>query len=311
MRLKGRGGALLVLVGLAAGSWGLAESGLYGWTLFVLVPLLAGAATALIGGADSIDSAMKYGAFAGLVGCLLFLIAGLEGIVCIVMALPAIVPLTTVGGILGYALQSWLSERGNQTLVGLLIPLSLWVDLHAKPPVYAVTTQAVIHATPEKVWPHVVAFPAIETKPDWLLRTGVAYPIRTRIDGDGIGVGRGCDLSTGTVEERVETWEEGHRLRFTVTATPPAMKETGLYGPVSPKHLTGYYISRAGQFELVPVAGGDTLLIGTSWYQHGLEPAWYWRWWTDLVVHHIHQRVLNHIRTLSEQGQDQLARSAH
>lgn len=69
--------------------------------------------------------------------------------------------------------------------------------------------------------------------------------------------------------------------------------------------------TRAGQFELVRLADGNTLVVGTSWYQHGLEPAWYWRWWTDLVVHHIHQRGLNHIRTLSEQGQDQLARSAH
>jgi hypothetical protein len=80
------------------------------------------------------------------------------------------------------------------------------------------------------------------------------------------------------------------------------MKETGLYGPITPKHLNGYYISKAGRFTLTPLADGRTLIVGTSWYQHGLWPAEYWRWWSDAVVHHIHKRVLEHIRTLSEQN---------
>jgi len=46
--------------------------------------------------------------------------------------------------------------------------------------------------------------------------------------------------------------------------------------------------------------GGRTLLQGTSWYQHGLWPAEYWRWWSDAIIHRIHMRVLNHVRDLSE-----------
>jgi hypothetical protein len=133
-----------------------------------------------------------------------------------------------------------------------------------------------------------------------MLRTGAAYPIRTRIEGTGVGAARDCDLSTGTVKERVAVWDEPRLLRFVVTATPPAMRETGLYGTVNPKHLNGYYVSKQGQFELTALPGGRTLVTGTSWYQHGLWPAEYWRWWSDAVVHHIHRRVLEHIRSLSE-----------
>ncbi|MBV9676840.1 MAG: hypothetical protein JO185_10935, partial [Acidobacteriaceae bacterium] len=101
--------------------------------------------------------------------------------------------------------------------------------------------------------------------------------------------------------ERVVVWDEPHKLQFRVTSTPPSMTEIGLYGRVYPKHLTGYFISKQGEFTLTPLPHGRTLLEGTSWYQHGLWPAQYWRWWSDAIVHHIHVQVLEHIRTLSEQ----------
>jgi Polyketide cyclase / dehydrase and lipid transport len=184
--------------------------------------------------------------------------------------------------------------------MGLLLPVSLFFDVNSKPPVYSVATSIVVNAAPERVWQYVVAFPDITTQRDWVPRTGLAYPIRTRMEGAGVGSRRSCDLSTGTMQERVVVWDEPHLLRFVVTATPPAMREMGLYGPIYPRHLDGYYISKEGQFALTQLPGGRTLVVGTSWYQHGLWPAEYWRWWSDTVVHHIHRRVLNHIRTLAE-----------
>jgi hypothetical protein len=184
--------------------------------------------------------------------------------------------------------------------MAVLIPVSLFYDGHAKPPVYSVTTSIVVNASPERVWKYAAAFPDITAEPDWVLRTGLAYPIRTRIEGEGAGASRRCDLSTGTVQEHVVVWDEPHLLRFVVTTTPPPMSEMGLYGPIYPKHLNGYYLSKQGQFALTPLPGGRTLVVGTSWYRHGLWPAEYWRWWSDAVIHHIHRRVLEHIRMLSE-----------
>jgi hypothetical protein len=116
---------------------------------------------------------------------------------------------------------------------------------------------------------YVVAFSDISDKPDWVLRTGLAYPIRTRIEGSGVGSARSCDLSTGTVEERVVVWDEPRLLRFAVMAMPPAMRETGLYGTIEPKHLNGYYISKEGQFELTSLPGGRTLVVGPIRFRHG------------------------------------------
>jgi hypothetical protein len=284
---------------LLAAAYCLTRHGTYGWTLFIMLPVIAGGLGTWSFRPTTVGHATEIGAAIGCLGCGLFLLLGAEGFICVLMAIPVVVPLTIAGSLLAY----WgglLSNSKRPAALGLLVPISMFFDVNAKPPLYSVTTRIVVNAAPERVWKYVVAFPHITAEPDWVLRTGLAYPIQTRIEGSGVGVPRRCDLSTGTVQERVVVWDEPHLLRFVVTATPPAMKEMGLYGPIHPKHLNGYYISREGQFALIPLPGGRTLVAGTSWYQHGLWPAEYWRWWSDMVVHHIHRRVLDHIRALSE-----------
>jgi uncharacterized protein YndB with AHSA1/START domain len=277
----------------------LAHRGIYGLSIFVVLPVIAGALGTWSFRPRTAGGAARIGATVGCAGCLAFLLLGKEGYICMLMALPLVLPLTTAGSLFAY--WSSVSRQGKQPVgMALLLPLGLLFDVNAKPPVYSVTTSIVVNASPERVWKYVVAFPDIQEKPDWVLSTGLAYPVRTRIDGSRAGAARSCDLSTGTVQERVVAWEEPRLLRFTVLSTPPAMVERGLYGPIHPKHLDGYYISKAGQFELTPLSGGRTLVVGTSWYRHGLWPAEYWRWWSDAVVHHIHRRVLEHIRMLSE-----------
>ncbi len=277
----------------------LSRQGAYGYTLFVLLPVIAGALAAWACRPADALGAIGLGVNVGVIGCLLFLLLGREGFICVLMALPVVTPLAAIGSLMAY----WggaSSKRSGTAAMCLLRPLSLLFDVNARPPVYSVATIAIVNAPPARVWKYVVAFPDIADPVDPILRAGFAYPVRTRIDGAGVGAPRSCDLSTGTVRERVTVWDEPHLLRFTVTATPPAMKEMGLYGPIYPKHLDGYYVSKAGQFELTPLSGGRTLITGTSWYQHGLWPAQYWRLWSDMVVHHIHRRVLEHIRELAE-----------
>jgi hypothetical protein len=78
------------------------------------------------------------------------------------------------------------------------------------------------------------------------------------------------------------------------------MTELSPYADLVPRHLHGYFKSQQGQFRLTRLRGDRTLLEGTTWYQHGLWPSQYWRLWSDAIVHRIHLRVLNHIRTLAE-----------
>lgn len=291
--------AIACFAAMLAGSIALARNGVYGWTIFIALPFCAGGLTSWSIRPVSTGRALWVGAITGIIGSFSFLVLGLDGIICVLMALLPIVLLSMFGSWLVYAFLR--SNDSHTAALAILLPVSFWFDVHAKPPVYSVRTSTVVNASPERVWKYAVAFPDIADPADWVFHTGLAYPKRTRIIGKGVGSARYCDLSTGPVVERVIVWDEPHELKFQVTATPPAMVETGLYGRIYPKHLTGYFISKQGQFTLTPLPHGRTLLEGTSWYQHGLWPAPYWRLWSDAIVHRIHARVLEHIRMLSEQ----------
>jgi hypothetical protein len=149
----------------------------------------------------------------------------------------------------------------------------------------------------------VTGFPDIDGQPGPLFRAGIAYPLRSEIDRAGIGSARRCVLSTGTMDETVIAWNPPYLLRFRVNSTPTAMHELSPWRDIDPPHLHGFYVSKQGEFRLTELPGHRTLVAGTSWYSHGLEPAGYWRLWSDSVVHRIHRRVLEHIKALAEKEQ--------
>jgi hypothetical protein len=274
---------------------------MYGLTLFVAIPVLIGAIVAFICQPVSAGRAAFQGAVA--VGCLTcgLIVIGVEGLICIAMTLPLAVPLGALGGAIAYRLQHGFSDTTSVSMMLLLPIVTAGLDLTAKPQLFEVRTAIEIAAAPEKVWKHVIAFPNLPEPTEWYFRAGIAYPKRVRVDGSGVGAVRYCDFSTGPFVEPIQVWEEPKLLRFSVTESPAPMTELSPYANLVPKHLHGYFSSQQGQFHLTRMPNNRTLLEGTTWYRHGLWPEYYWRLWSDAIIHRIHMRVLNHIRTLSEQ----------
>jgi hypothetical protein len=278
------------------------RSGIYGLTLFVVLPVAVGAFGSWVMKAKTAAKAAVAGVAANLIASLAFLATGREGIICIAMALPLALPLGSLGGLLLH----WASRKrtlASGTAMLVLLPLSfgtMGFDVTAKPDVFEVRSSIEIAAPPERVWKHVVTFSELPTPEEWYFKTGIAYPVRARIDGTGPGAVRYCEFSTGPFVEPIQVWDEPHLLRFSVTQNPAPMNEWSPYANVMPRHLHGYLISKQGQFLLTPLPNGHTLLEGTTWYQHGLWPEVYWTVWSQAIIHRIHMRVLNHIKNLSE-----------
>jgi len=55
--------------------------------------------------------------------------------------------------------------------------------------------------------------------------------------------------------------------------------------------------------KLSAIERNRTLVEGTTWYHHHLWPARYWQMWSNVIIHAIHLRVLDHVKTLSERGE--------
>jgi len=284
----------------------------YGWTIFVGLPFCMGFLSALLDSVHEQRSLRRCLAVANCavlfvgVGLLLF---ALEGVICLIMAAPIAFIIASVGGVLGYAVQKsfhWRAESSKLFCsVIVLLPLAMGVE-HALPPalpLLEVMSSVIVNAPPEKVWRNVVSFAELPPPSEMIFKLGVAYPIRAEISGCGVGAVRHCHFSTGPFVEPIEVWDAPRLLKFSVTKNPEPMQEWTPYREIHPAHLDGYLESRAGQFRLVPLDGGRTLLEGTTWYHHHLWPADYWQLWSDYIIHTIHLRVLNHVKQLSERSE--------
>jgi hypothetical protein len=290
----------LIVVALIGAGALLLRGGVYGLTLFLLLPVCLGALAAWLVGPETGVQAAGAGAIAAMVASGSFFILGADGAICVLMSWPLVIPLGAIAGWLFYKREAVRIRKRPATMLLLIPVVTLGWDVEAPPPVFAVRTTVEIAATPQQIWNHVVTFSELPEPHEWFFRAGLAYPRRARIEGSGAGAVRYCDFSTGPFVEPIEVWDAPRLLRFRVTESPAPMHEWSPYAQVVPKHLHGYLISKQGQFRLTALPGNRTLLEGTTWYQHGLWPAQYWRLWSDAIIHRIHLRVLTHIRTLAE-----------
>jgi hypothetical protein len=297
-----RGLIVMLFLSLLTAAVVMQRAGILGWTLFVLVPTAFGGLAVAVFRPRTGAGAVGVGALANVLGACALLVVGMEGMGCVAMCLPLVVPLGALGGALVYMLRNRQSETRSSAMFLLLLPAALTFDMKAPPQAFKVHSEVVVAASPEQVWKHVVTFSDLPEPREWYFHTGLAYPKRARIEGSGPGAIRYCEFSTGPFVEPIEVWDEPRRLAFRVTENPAPMHEWSPYAEVLPKHLHGYLISKQGEFRLTPLPDGHTLLEGTTWYQHGLWPGEYWRWWSDAIIHRIHVRVLNHVKMLAERG---------
>jgi hypothetical protein len=227
--------AVVTTAALATIAVGLATKGLetYGLGLFVAVPFCVGYLSAFLHARRHPDAPVQSYVVALLATFLLggFLMAlAWEGVICVLMA----APLGIVVAMIGAACGSRSARRGPRQksaapayLSVAILPLLLLAEADARrtAPLYRVDSEIVIDAAPETVWKNVVSFSEITGEPEWYFRAGIAYPLRARIHGRGVGATRRCEFTTGTFVEPIEVWNEPRLLRFGVTANPPPMRE--------------------------------------------------------------------------------------
>lgn len=279
----------------------------YGLTLFLATPFVLGGVTAYIHNrghprtSGETTSVVLLGLF--IVGGTLLIFA-LEGLVCILMAAPIAIVSAHLGGIVGrYAAIEPGMPPQNAAYLMLILPAAAAADrVTAVPATREVVTSIVVNAPPARVWENVIQFNEITTRPSLIFRLGIAYPVRARISGTGVGAVRRCEFSTGAFVEPITVWDAPRRLSFGVTAQPPALRELSPYRRVYAPHVNGFFKARRGEFRLIPLADGKTRLEGSTWYTLDMYPQAYWRPVADWLLTHIHTRVLDQVERESVAG---------
>lgn len=276
----------------------------YGIALFALTPFLLGFSASLVNGWNrktTLSESLFVGLFSISLYAICLLIFAIEGVICILMA----APLGLLACFLGSLFAHFLLQKAQKNshlmflIILLSVPLVSFTEDTQSQKLIKVSTSMVIDAPPEKVWQNIIEFPELEKPKELIFRAGFAYPIHAQISGRGKGAIRKCNFSTGSFIEPITNWDEPRLLQFDVAENPPPMKELSLWDLDAP-HLHDYFISKKGQFQLTPIGENKTLLIGSTWYFHRIQPSAYWQIWSNYIIHKIHVRVLTHIKKQSE-----------
>jgi hypothetical protein len=288
------GGALLAGVMWLAGIYkGNDVATLAAWPSFFLIPFIVGLVAAWFW--RQLNRTLGWSFLDALWATLLGLAAAAvilrEGVVCLVIVSPALYLFILCGILLGRVWFRPNYSRLQLTIFPLLAVVTLGESLYHTEQQGVVTDRITIHASPAKVWPHVLAFPEIPDRPDyWIFRLGLPYPTQTTNGGNFVGADRQCTFSNGVViKERVAEFVPHEKLTFDVAEQPT---DPEAYG-----HITLH----RGQFVLQDNRDGTTTLIGSSWYTLHVRPRWYFDLWTRDMTRAVHLRVMNHIKRLAEQ----------
>ena len=279
-----------------------ATTGFYGTGLFIFAPVFAG----FIAGSISNWNEVRPRAtlwLSALLQCVFITIAlmafAIEGMVCVVMALPLIYPILAAGFTLGkVAMNSW---RGNRRIFVSALPVivGMGVASNALDPNMVTkleSTTFIINAPPEKIWPYLFELKGLPEPDQLIFKTGIAYTYGTRAGGQTVGSSRQCLLTTGVMNETISAVTKDRYLRFNVLNTPPSIKEHNPFYDIHPRHESGCFRVHWGEFRLEPLPGGRTRFTGTSSYSYNIYPAWYWGLLTDTVAEQIHVRMMGEIK---------------
>ena len=258
------------------------ETGLYGLTLFCLVPVVSGFAVACFVGPFRVGLLTVVICYAFVSVVLISL--GLEGMSCVVMATPLIL----LGAILG-ALCNWaLRKRFKPQATLLVFPLiglpAIFGGGQVEQRVYRVdrieevTSTRVVGVPAEKAWETLIAAGHISGRKPLLLRIGLPVPIRCTLEGTGVGAKRTCYFDSGFIEERITAWDPPNSIEMKIVrSTLPGRHWLGF-------ETVSYQIERLQH---------QSLITRTTTISSKLRPAWYWRFFERMGVEAEHRYLFD------------------
>lgn len=278
----------------------------FGAALFFFTPFAAGAVAARIAfqrQPRGFWRALKLAFWVNLAGAGMLALLGFDGILCVAIGTVITTPITLLGTLVGMLMTEDARKRHQDLLASLvLLPAFALNDtLRDDSNEYVVLSSIEIAAQPEDIWPNLIEFGELEPPEHWIFDLGIAYPIRARIEGRGVGAVRYCEFSTGPFVEPIHTWDEPYVLGFDVSSQPPPMSETTPW-TIHPVHLDGYIESVRGELRVVRLDDQRCRLEGRTWYRVDMWPTSAFRALAEFSIHRVHERVLKHIQTRTERS---------
>jgi hypothetical protein len=228
----------------------------------------------------------------------------IEGSICIVMALPILIMMSWVGGLVMFALLQW--SKPSKTIVHsfLFLPLLTgYFETEIPLPKAAQQSQQSIHidASPEAIW--YLINNATQIKPSEMqqglaYKMGLPYPIEAITVNTAEGRVRKLRWDKNIqFDEPITAWEENRFVRWNYgfkpgTIPPDALDEHVVIGGK-------YFDLLDTSYRLTPEAGGTRLDIDVT-YRVSTNFNWYAQPWGRVLVDDAAKTILNFYKQRAE-----------
>lgn len=220
----------------------------------------------------------------------LLLASALEGLVCVLMALPIFAGCVWLGSTMQRLFRRREDERHNPPprLLTLLSPLVLLLVVGqveklvtAPPALVTVTTSVTLPFPARQVFEGVQQMDTLAAPKPWLLRLGLPTPYKCVLTAPRVGGRRTCLFHNGRIVAEITAYQPGEQLTMDVV-------EYSLTG----RHWFHFQDARY----TFRRRGSGTTITRTSSYRSQLRPRWYWQPLETYGIAQEHDFVLASLR---------------
>ncbi|WP_199224249.1 hypothetical protein [Saccharospirillum sp. MSK14-1] len=222
----------------------------------------------------------------------------IEGTICIALALPAFMLLSSLGGLLAGWVHRVMFQRKNGTLLSVaVLPVVIWpleIQLPSMSQTYQVHNEIVIDAPADVIWRQLASVTVIEDGElplSFNQLIGVPRPVEARMDASGVGAVRTSYWEKGVVFKEVITgWETNQRMAYDFDIDPEKIPDEALDPHVK---LGGEYFSPLnGEYRISENSQGETVLHLQTTLVDNTNFGWYSRLWGEIIFRDFHRSLL-------------------
>lgn len=260
----------------------------YGLSFFVFLPFALG----YILGKSTIKGISLWGLIISLAIFFILLVTGdLEGMVCILMAMPLVIGAIAVGALLKYLIKTSRNTDSQDNLIkSSILPLCLFLTFgflereltKSEQFVIEVKSEIILPYSPVQVYEAIKSVDTLDAEKPFLMKLDLPIPQKCVLEEEKVGGIRTCYFEGGQIVERITQLEKGKILKMDVID----------YQLTGRKWL-GF---KEAIYLFDDLKDGQTKMTRITTYTSELYPRFYWKPLEVIGIEQEHDYVFNNLK---------------
>lgn len=260
----------------------------YGAPFFVFLPFTLG----YLFGQSAVKKFSLYGLiFSLIVFLVLLIVGGLEGMVCILLAMPLVI----VFVVFGIAVKRWVQKiiqnrNQNNVLKSSMLSFLLFLVLgflekewtKNDQAIVSISSQMILPYSPEQVYDAIKSVDTLIAPKSFLMKLDLPIPLKCILEKEEVGGLRTCYFSGGTITERITELKKAKVLRMEVIDYQlTGRKWLGFKEAI-------YYFEKIGNH--------SCKITRITTYTSVLRPRFYWQPLEKIGISQEHKYVFDNLK---------------